>query len=78
MDTVSPMLLPKSSAHNLEFNMIIFVGDFVLLSGTASWHRVIDIVDPMHVVLEDNSVVETSDRYILDYRSAGEHARATA
>ena len=58
--------------------MIIFVGDFVLLSAKSKWIEVIDIIDPMHIVVADNSVVECNDRHILDYRSAGEHARATA
>ena len=58
--------------------MIIFVGDFVLLSAKSKWLEVISIVDPMHIVVADDSVVECNDRHILDYRSAGEHARATA
>jgi len=58
--------------------MIIFVGDFVLLSAKSKWIEVIDILDPMHIVVADRSVVECNDRHILDYRSAGEHARASA
>ena len=58
--------------------MIIFVGDFVLLSAKSEWIEVVDILDPMHIVVADRSVVECNDRHILDYRSAGEHAVASA
>lgn len=52
--------------------MIIFAGDFVLLSSTNQWERVISVQDSMTVVTESGPVT-ASDRYVLQVLSVAEY-----